>query len=30
MLGQVTIDLKDKVVRYLVFIGEIEETDRPL
>jgi len=30
MLGQVSIDLKDKVVRYLVFIGEIEEADRPL
>jgi hypothetical protein len=30
MLGQVSSDLKDKVVRYLVLVGEIEETDRPL
>ena len=30
MVGQISIDLEDKVVRYLVFIGEIEEADRPL
>jgi hypothetical protein len=30
MLGQVSIDLEDKVVRYLVFICEIEETDWPI
>jgi hypothetical protein len=30
MLGQVSIDLKDKVVRDLVFVGKVEETDRPL
>jgi hypothetical protein len=30
MLGQVSIDLEDKLMRYLVFVGEIEEADRPL
>jgi hypothetical protein len=30
MLGQVSVDLEDKVVRHLVFVGEIEETDRPI
>jgi hypothetical protein len=30
MLGQVSIDLEDKVVWYLVFVSEIEETDRPI
>ena len=30
MVGQISIDLEDKVVRYRVFIGEIEEADRPL
>ena len=30
MLGQVSINLEDKLMRYLVFVGEIEEADRPL
>jgi len=30
MLGQVSVDFKDKVVRYLVFVCEIEETDWPI
>ena len=30
MVSQVSVNLKDKVVRYLVFVGKIKETDRPL
>ncbi len=30
MLGQVSVDLEDKVVRHLVFVGEIEEADGPI
>ncbi len=29
MLGKVTFNFENKIVRYLIFVGEIEHADRP-
>ena len=29
MLGKITFNFENEIVRYLIFVGKIEHTDRP-